>query len=169
MNYLVFSDSHGAWKSIKSVIDRVPYKIDGVIFLGDVYPDIEQIMEAYPLLSVYAVSGNCDFGAKYLSPIFQDRIIDIDGIRVLILHGHMQSVKSGLVELTAYAKHKGVDIVMYGHTHERYNNIVQIGERNLHVFNPGSVSRPNDGVPSFGVLTVQNGQILLSHGNVYIN
>ncbi len=168
MNYLVFSDSHGAWKSIKAVIDRVTYKIDGVIFLGDVYSDIEQIMEAYPLLSVYAVAGNCDFGAKYLSPIFQDRIIDIDGIRVLILHGHMQSVKFGLIELTAYAKRKGADIVMYGHTHERYNGTVQNGEKILHIFNPGSVLNPRDGEPSFGVLTVQKGHILLSHGDVYL-
>ncbi|MBQ8248821.1 MAG: YfcE family phosphodiesterase [Clostridia bacterium] len=168
MSYLIFSDSHGTYKSMKAVIDRTPDKIDGVIFLGDVYSDIENIEEAYPLLSVYAVAGNCDFGLKFLSPIYQERMIDIDGVRVLILHGHMQSVKSGTIELEAYARRKDADVVLYGHTHERDNRYIGSGKKPLYVFNPGSVSRPRDGEPSFGVLTVKNGQVLLSHGNVYI-
>ena len=168
MSYLIFSDSHGTYKSMKDVIDRTPDKIDGVIFLGDVYSDIENIEQAYPLLSVYAVAGNCDFASRFMLPIYQERMIDIDGVRVLILHGHMQSVKSGTVELEAYARRKDADIVLYGHTHERDNRYIRSGKKPLYVFNPGSVSRPRDGEPSFGVLTVKNGQVLLSHGNVYI-
>lgn len=166
MRYLIFSDSHGACHNIKSVIDRTAGGIDGVIFLGDLYSDIENIEKEYPLISVYAVAGNCDFGSKYLSPIYQERMIDADGIRILLVHGHRQFVKSGTSVLEAYARSKGADVVLFGHTHERCEKYISDGEKPLYIFNPGSAALPRDGVPSFGVLTIQKGQILLSHGEV---
>ena len=89
--------------------------------------------------------------------------LDLDGVRVLILHGHGHGVKWGLGALEKYARGKGVDAVLFGHTHERLEKYID----GLYLFNPGSTSQPRDGVASFGVMTVQKGQLLFSHGNVW--
>lgn len=163
MKYLIFSDSHRATLGMRSVITRCIDGLDGVIFLGDHYDDTEFIAAELPELTLHAVAGNCDISSKYLAPEYREKILCLDGVRVLITHGHGHGVKWGLGPIEQYARAKGVDAVLFGHTHER----VERYSDGLYIFNPGSVSQPRDGTPSFGVLTVQDGQILLSHGNVY--
>jgi len=166
MQYLIFSDSHGNPMAMKKVIDRCICDTDGIIFLGDNIRDIEQLGKLYPELKFYSVAGNCDVSLEYLKPEYQEKVLELDGIRVLITHGHQRSVKFYLGELCAYAKRADCDVVLFGHTHERVCES-RYGQKPSYIFNPGSVSRPRDGLPaSFGVLTVRNGQILLSHGEI---
>ncbi len=159
MNYLIFSDSHGDILYMRRVIDSYFDNLDGVIFLGDLLRDAETLRLYYPDLKIYAVTGNCDGMTR-----FTEEVLELGGFSVLILHGHTMSVKSTLAPLEAYARKLRVDIAMFGHTHERLEKCI-IGDRNLYLFNPGSISRPRDGVPSFGLLTIKDGQFLLSHGN----
>ena len=168
MNFLIFSDSHGGTFNMRTVIDRAAGNTDGVIFLGDNHPDVEVLMTYYPKLTFYSVAGNCDYSSKYLTPEYEEKLIYLDGVRVLMLHGHRQDVKSTLALLEKYARSKNADVVLFGHTHERCEKYVLDGTKPLIMFNPGSVSRPRDGEPSFGVLTVNNGQALLSHGDVHV-
>ncbi len=166
MHYLVFSDSHGNPMAMKKVIDRCRDGLGGVIFLGDHARDAEQVAKLYPELPFYIVAGNCDASAEYLKSDYQEQLLELEGVRVLITHGHQRSVNFHLGELAAYARRAGADVAMFGHTHERYFES-RYNEKPTYIFNPGSVSSPRDGMPpSFGVLTVQNGQILLSHGDV---
>ena len=162
MKYLIFSDTHRSLLGVREVLKRCA-GVDGVIFLGDNFDDSELIAQQYPEMSVFAVAGNCDFSAKYLAPAYQEMILDIDGVRVLLVHGHRHEVKWGLGVLEKYARSRGVDAVLFGHTHERCDKYID----GLYMFNPGSASQPRDGVASFGVMTVQGGQLLLSHGNVW--
>ena len=177
MQYLIFSDSHGGGHKIAKVLERCYGGIDGIIFLGDVCTDVDYdgILRRQPELAEtclwftlprYVVAGNCDGEGKYLDPEYHERMLELDGVRVLILHGHRQSVKSGTSELEAYARRQRADVVLFGHTHERYYQYVD-GIKPLHIFNPGAVTMPRDGIPSFGTLTIKNGQILLAHGDVY--
>lgn len=167
MNYLILSDTHGRSDVILRVIERCHAGLDGVIFLGDNYRDIEPATERYPELTFHAVAGNCDFGARYLEAELQEKMLVLDGVRVLILHGHTRSVKFYLGELEAYARRAGADIAMFGHTHERVLEYRDLGSKPLWLFNPGSAALPKDGLPaSFGTLTVIGGQVLLSHGEV---
>ncbi len=167
MHYLIFSDTHGRSDVIMSVIERCISGLDGVIFLGDNYRDIEPAMDMYPNLTFHAVAGNCDFGAKYLEADYQEKMLVLDKTRVLILHGHTRSVKFYLGELEAYARRAGADIAMFGHTHERVLEYRDLGSKPLWLFNPGSAALPKDGLPaSFGTLTIRDGQVLLSHGEV---
>lgn len=167
MQFLIFSDTHGRSQNIINVIERCIADLDGVIFLGDNYPDIIPAMERFPDLTFHAVAGNCDFGARYLAPEYQEKLVDIGGVRVLMLHGHTRSVKFYLGELEAYARRVGADVALFGHTHERVEEYRHLGSKPLHLFNPGSAALPKDGLPpSFGVLCVVNGQVLLSHGDV---
>lgn len=168
MKYLIFSDSHRSTFNMKSVIDRQSGDIDGVIHLGDLYEDAELLMELYPRLTFHAVTGNCDLSTRYIGGGLDEKIIDVGGFRILLVHGHRQMVKSTFSVLEAYAREKGVDAVLFGHTHERYERYIGEGDKSLYMFNPGSVSKPGSGEPSFGVLTVEKGQILFSHGDVYL-
>ena len=162
MKYLVFSDTHRSLLGVREVIKRC-VGIDGVIFLGDNFDDSEYIAREYPELSVFAVADNCDIEAKYLAPAYQEMILDIDGLKVLLVHGHRHEVKLGLGILEKYARSRGVDAVLFGHTHKRCDKYVD----GLYIFNPGSTSQPRDGEASFGVMTVQKGQLLFSHGSVW--
>lgn len=166
MQYLVFSDSHGNPMAMKRVIDRCIADTDGVIFLGDGIRDAEQLEKLYPKLQFYSVAGNCDISSEYMKPEYQEKVLELEGFRVLITHGHQRSVKFYLGELEAYAGRIRADVAMFGHTHERCLEYLY-NKKPSYIFNPGSVSRPNDGFPpSFGVLVIKNGQILLSHGEV---
>ncbi len=170
MPYLIFSDTHGASRNMIEVIKRCKSDTDGVIFLGDVCSDTELVRERFPDIPIYAVAGNCDLPSKYLTPEYAERMLEINGMRILMLHGHTRSVKFHLGELEAYARRAAADVVLFGHTHERCCKYTNVGGKPLYIFNPGSAGLPKDGLPpAFGVLNIENGQILLSHGDVHIN
>ena len=46
-----------------------------------------------------------------------ERVIIIGSKKILMLHSHKQRVKLGLLILGLYAREKGVDIALFGHTH----------------------------------------------------
>ena len=57
---------------------------------------------------------------------------------MFITHGHSYYVSMGTKELKKEARRRGVDIVMYGHTHVPHLEV----DGNLTVLNPGSLSYP---------------------------
>ena len=168
MEFLCLSDSHGCTKNILEVLSRQIKRPDGIIFLGDglrdfTYCDLGDI----PL---YSVRGNCD---SKLFPIElyadDERILDIYGKKIMLTHGHMYGVKSGMSRLIYAAAEKNADVVLFGHTHiplEAYidKDNSEILDKPLYIMNPGSVGS-YDG--DFGLLTVtRKGEILLSHGKL---
>lgn len=165
----VFSDSHGVGYRAAEVFERLALVDDypkTAIFLGDGIRDIESgIPKNCELL---AVGGNCDAWTSLFdscgNELPDERIEMISGIRVLIMHGHKYSVKSGYHLAIARARAVGADILLFGHTHLPYLAEIpadNISSKPLAVFNPGSL---RDG--SFGILTVVNGKPLLSHGKI---
>ncbi len=169
MNYLIFSDSHGATRGIMHVIERsLPLGLDGVLFLGDGLRDIERAREVYPTLDYHVVAGNCDIGAKYIGKEWREKLIELDGVRILMMHGQFHNVKYGIDSAVIYARSMGADVLLFGHTHEALEKHLPADENGkaLHVFNPGSTFMPRSGEQSFGLMTIKNGSVLLSHGRV---
>lgn len=168
MTYLVFSDTHGSAAGMCRIIEQNRRDTAGVIFLGDGMSDVEKAEKAFPELTFYAVAGNCDVSAKYLGREWQEKLITLEGKKILIMHGHTRGVKWGTEEAVSFARRSGADVLMFGHTHEAVEEFLpgDIMRRELYVFNPGSASRPRYGEPSFGRITIQNGCILLSHGSI---
>ncbi len=164
---LVFSDSHGNPAAMQQAI-RKHRDAEYVLFLGDGLSDAEALSlsgECPPLLGVI---GNCDsFTSPYGLLRRTEEAINIEGKRLLLLHGHTAGVKSGVGGLISAARRASADIVLFGHTHlpkEEY-----IGEEEggpLWLFNPGSIGKPYDGPKSYGLLTISEGGILLSHGRI---
>lgn len=120
---------------------------DGILHLGDYWEDARELKMIYPDLPVEQVPGNCDW-----SPEAAERIITLEGCRVLFCHGHTLGVKLSLRDLVELGERRRADIALFGHTHRPYY------ERHgaLRVLNPGSVGR---GMPTYGVLRLEAGGI----------
>ena len=114
MNILVLSDSHAALSFMRLCIDRI--KPDEVIHLGDYYEDAQCLQEEYGHIPFHIVPGNCD---RYRCDPDLPRVLcyEIDGVKMLMTHGHHYHVKMGIGGLVAEARRRGAGIAFYGHTH----------------------------------------------------
>ena len=168
MKILVFSDSHGRDRGMRRALELHP-DAEGVFFLGDGARDIAALAELERNRFFIAVKGNCDgllFGLLGGSDLREEEEITLMGHRILLLHGHTVGVKGGLGGLVAHARRREADLAIFGHTHEPLERYLSEGERPLYLFNPGSISRPSDGSPSYGLLTLTEKGIFLSHGQI---
>ena len=125
-NFIVFSDVHGDFSSFEKLLNFAS-KNDGLFFAGDGNNFFSSIQKNE---NYFYVKGNCDQTG------IDEKIVEIDGVKILLVHGHNQGVKSGYLRLQLYAKQKGVSVVIFGHTH-----IPFVGEEDgLLMINPGTCS-----------------------------
>ena len=169
MTVLILSDTHRSRDRLKKVLE-LHRDSDAIIHLGDGYGDFSELdVGEAPL---YRVRGNCDEECDSFGALSDECVAEIGGVRIMMIHGHRHGVKFGLAKAASDAAARGADILLYGHTHIPRQVYLAAGERvgvhelkkPLWIFNPGSLGSPREGKPSFGVLTVRDGQILLSHG-----
>lgn len=170
MTLLVLSDSHGRPDLIEEAIRRV--RPDGILFAGDGLRDLTRVELPCPL---WAVSGNCDWLSAPLirsGSAFEpqtEELVTVEGIRILLTHGHKYGVKSGPTAAAYRALELGADILVYGHTHVPVEYRLPPAEggseerKPLILFNPGSIG-DRDG--SFGTITIRKGVILCGHGKL---
>jgi putative phosphoesterase len=132
MRILIVSDTHRKHENLKRVLENVS-PVDLLIHLGDAegYEDVIGEMAGCPL---EIVAGNNDF----FSRLPKEKEIQIGKYRVWMTHGHYYYVTAGIQDLVREAEARGVDIVMFGHTH------VPMIEYTEHVIalNPGSLTYP---------------------------
>lgn len=144
MRILVISDSHGKTKNIHdTIIKEKP--LDMIIHLGDKYSDFLEIEEAYNI-PVHGVVGNVDCYNEGPS----NKMIEIEGRRIFISHGHNYIVNHNLEMIKIAAEEMSADIVLFGHSHIPY-----IEDRGVYILNPGSISEPRSEVyPSYAILEI---------------
>lgn len=142
MRVLVLSDSHGKTKNIHRVI-KSEKKVDMIIHLGDEYSDFEEIQNCYDI-PCHGVIGNVDGSSEGLL----SKVIDIEGKKVFLSHGHNYNVKFEVETLKDEAKKENVDVVLFGHSHIPY-----IEEGEIFLMNPGSITKPKyNNFPSYAIL-----------------
>lgn len=164
MKALIFSDSHQSDTNMKKALEMHKNNLDLCIHLGDGTREFFFLSQEYPGIPFVYVHGN--YEDAFAKGIDVTRILDLEGYRVFLTHGHAYGVKGGSSILTYKALEENCDIVMYGHTHQRENRYISGTElgRGLYIFNPGSTSRPNFGDhASCGLLEISKSGILLSH------
>lgn len=144
MRLIVVSDSHGSREPIERLYRQYPN--DGVIHLGDHISDAQWMRERTQGHPVYAVKGNCDSFEEGQ----EELILELDGKKILICHGHRYGVKSGLGQLLAAAKAKGVDGVFFGHTHQP----LMERREGLLVLNPGSLK-----MGDYAIIEIEAGKL----------
>ena len=169
MTLLILSDSHGRPDHIREAIRRV--RPDGILFAGDGLRDLGDLDLPCPL---WGVSGNCDWSPRIivggLSVDAEDEeLITVEGIRILLMHGHKHGVKSSLLPAVYRAMEKEADILVFGHTHipvehhllpDDPRSLLPVSKP-LTLFNPGSIGSSE---ASFGTITIRRGQVLCGHG-----
>jgi hypothetical protein len=148
---LVLSDSHNCVNAVRRVL-AAEKDADALLFLGDGLRDLELVLTEHPHLRVYAVAGNCDYGA--LEPL--DGLAAFDGVLLFYTHGHMYGVKYELDTIAEAAAARGADVALFGHTHH------PLAERHgeVFLFNPGSCGRCYSGPDTYGVLTLDHGTLV---------
>lgn len=132
MRILIVSDTHGRDKNLEYVLEKCG-KIDGLIHAGDVQhsADYIRVIAGCP---VYMVAGNNDFFADLPDEV----TFTLGKLNCLLTHGHMYCVNAGYETIRREGRARGVDIVIFGHTHRP---LIEM-EKDLMVINPGSISYP---------------------------
>ena len=157
---LVFSDSHGTAFNISRVINQYP-EIECVIHLGDGAEDMKYL-SLPPTTGLLTVRGNCDFSSNEPKEIR----VELCGFDFLICHGDAYGVKWGEERYEAHAVACGCDVALFGHTHMKYYNEIKTEKKTVYVCNPGSISRPWMGKPTYAVIKIDGEKISISHKTV---
>lgn len=146
MRILIVSDTHKKHSNLKEIIRRAGH-IDLMIHLGDSegYEDYIAELAGCPL---EIVAGNNDF----FSDLEREKELEIGKYKILITHGHYYYVAMGVEDLKKEAVGRGMDVVMFGHTHRPLLDY----SRGIVTLNPGSVSYPRqDGrKPSYALMEI---------------
>ena len=143
---LLISDTHGTIAYTREIIRRVG-AVDAILHMGDVEGQ-QELIRSMVDCPVYFVKGNCDYGRD---PV--DLVLDMEGHRIFMTHGHTHGVNWDHTGLSMDARACGADIALYGHTHVP----VLSYEENLMIINPGSASRPRQAgfMKSYAILELK--------------
>ena len=153
MKILVLSDSHGSINECMEAVEQAG-SINGIIHLGDLSHDAEDLSAIYPNIPIEYVTGNNEFGS--LAPY--EKIIMLGGKRVFITHGHHYRVKSTLGDLYYKAKVAKLDLVLYGHTHFPNEEF----KEGVWYVNPGSIRY----MGSYCIVEIIDNKIKISLKNI---
>lgn len=152
----VVSDSHGDINAIKKALNKIK-KAEYLFHLGDNVKDVEGFSKGFSGKIVY-VKGNCDFLDRERAKELDEKIIDIEGNKILSTHGHKYSVKENIFRLKYRAMELDANIVLYGHTH-----IPSIEyEEGIWFINPGSISLSRAKNNTLALIEVLNDRIIPS-------
>ena len=105
---LLISDSHGNKKGIEKLLNKEDF--DLLLFAGDGLKDVESVNK-----NIVKVAGNCDlFSNESL-----EEIVCVEGLNILLTHGHLYKAKYTLLGLVNEANKRNCKIVCFGHTHQK--------------------------------------------------
>ena len=130
---LILSDSHNSASAVERIL-HAESDANAVVFLGDGLRDLEEALTLHPKMKVYAVAGNCDFGA--LEPLDGLAAFDSD-------------------TLADAAAARGAEVALFGHTHKP----TALQKNGVFLFNPGSCGRCYTGPNTYGVMLLDKGKI----------
>ncbi len=157
---LIVSDTHIPERAVRvpsrvEAFIREKASFDIVVHGGDLVE--AEVLEWLRYLGnrVYAVKGNMD----YLN--LPERVtIDLDGVKIGVVHGHQVYPRGNIKQLTEIAREMKVHVLVSGHTHSpfivRSANIIHV--------NPGSLTGVWGGgggsmKPSFAVMVVNPSEL----------
>lgn len=149
-NILVVSDLHYDKKNIAKIMPKIS-EADIVIFCGDGLQSFKSLTAEFAG-KVTSVFGNCDSFNQG-----DEKFIEVEGLKILVTHGHRFGVKSGLFNLYDFCAENDVDVAFFGHTHEA----VEVQHGSVKMINPGAISDFSQ--PSYYFCTVNNGKMFGKH------
>jgi len=146
MRILVLADSHGRVENMVRCVELV--EPDHILHLGDCIRDAERLRDRFPAIPMTTVPGNCDWGYEDEEA---EKLIELGGRRIFLLHGHTRGVKYGLHRAWNAGREAGADVVAFGHTHDAMVDY----DGTMYMLNPGSVGGVH-APATYGVITVNS-------------
>ena len=143
------SDTNGDLKALDKVLKQAG-PVDLWLHGGD-YSQDAPFITAETGIPVYAVCGNCDL---YEDRAAAELVTKQEGFTIAMTHGNRYVRGNDYSRLLYWGQEKQADIVVFGHIHVP----VELTEQGILIVNPGSPSRPRNGIPSFGILTLEKGR-----------
>lgn len=140
---LVISDSHGDIDVMYKILQEEKYDI--AVHLGD-HLISETKMDAW---FDYYVAGNNDF-----SNHIEENFV-VGAFHFYVQHGHFLPLYKKDEKLVKLNDKFNSDIILFGHTH--IPKVFWDGKKGL--FNPGSITEPRNGIPSYGIITIIGNEI----------
>ncbi|MBN2879764.1 MAG: YfcE family phosphodiesterase [Clostridia bacterium] len=140
---IVTSDTHGHIEALYSIY-KLHSDADIFIHLGDYVQDAQKVSQRLGM-EVLCVKANGDAG----STMPEKRMISIEGVNILAVHGHHQAVKLSLMRLSLLAQEMQADVALFGHTH--YSLLENNG---ILFINPGY-----GGSGRYAIITVDKGRV----------
>ena len=116
MKIIVMSDSHNNYFALNKIVQD--FYADLYIHLGDGERELNRIYTQYPDKKFIHIAGNCDFASLSEKELL---FTPDDQNCIFAVHGHQYGVKSSVEPLKKIAREKGANILLYGHTHARFN------------------------------------------------
>jgi putative phosphoesterase len=127
----VVGDIHGNFTALRQAVDLMEHP-DLLLFTGDGFREIRRLQEEVKI-PTEGVAGNCDIYTEYTSEL----VLKLGKFRVLLTHGHLYNVKNGLTRIGLAGRSKGVNLVVFGHTHMPLNDEWY----EVKLFNPGTLCK----------------------------
>lgn len=151
MKILIVSDTHHSNDNYLKVIQKTK-PVDMVIHCGDIEGS-EYLIAKSAGCPVQMVMGNNDF----FSDLPREKEFCVGKYKIWLTHGHTYYVSMSNETIKREARERGVDIVMYGHSHRPVIDI----DRGITAINPGSLTYPRQEGrrPSFIIMDIdKNGE-----------
>lgn len=145
MQIVLVSDTHGRNEVFAQLRERHPVA-NAYLHAGD--------SETDPLnLDGFAsVQGNNDYYSSHPEQL----VLDLGGVKILMVHSHQYNASNRLAGLVSRAKKYGATLVFYGHTHVFHVEEVD----GITLVNPGSLWRNRDFTPeSYALITISEVEI----------
>lgn len=150
MRIAIVSDTHRDYNAINEAA-KAAERTDMLIHLGDNVVDVNELEKKYNN-RIVSVRGNCDFSPN--TPL--EIIEEVNGVKILVTHGHKYNVKNGLLQLKYRAEELGANIALFGHTHAS----AIVYEDGIWLINPGSASLPRDRKKSIAIIEIKDGKVI---------
>lgn len=141
MKILVLSDTHHDLSTAVNIVNACRVGCDLVVHLGDTVRDFENLKATFPDMNFAGVQGNNDL---FVNGVEREMFLNLDGVKVLMCHGHEYGVKRSTDQILLRGQAKGADLVLFGHTHVPE----KMSEGGIILFNPGAVIEGNFGIVS---------------------
>lgn len=156
MRIIAFSDTHGNKNAIRKIIQKNS-EVKTYLFLGDGQREVDSICSEHQNLDFYCVAGNCDYNSSFPNT----DIFIYKKHKIIFTHGHHYNVKYQREDIYNLAVNNCANIVLFGHTHQRYYNYLD----GVHILNPGSASLPRDSRSSCYAFIdlLDNGSVVCNH------
>ena len=141
MKIVVVSDSHRRFSRLEEIRKR---NSDAEVFIhcGDLEVS-KEYAQGYIL-----VLGNND----YYSSAPLERILEYEGVKILVTHSHLYYYNRRIDDLWQKAKRLSCSLVCFGHTHQPYYE----QREGIWLVNPGSLVYNRDGSPcGYLVITLE--------------